>query len=189
MVRTVVKNFPNLSPQETKTFLTSPWHEERLFALLVLVRQYECGDAHVRQRIAGFYVRNRRYINNWDLVDVSADKILGAHCFENSSVILYKLAKSKNLWDRRIAILATFFFIRKGQYSQTLRIAGMLLKDKQDLIHKAVGWMLREMGKRSLSTEETFLKRYAKVMPRTMLRYAIERFPETKRQQYLDIKH
>ena len=185
MIRKVVADFSNLSLKETKIFLTSRWHEERLFALLVLVRQYERGDEQTKERIARFYLQNRRYINNWDLVDSSADKILGAHCFENSPAILYKLAKSKIIWDRRIAILGTLFFTRKGHYDQTLRIAGMLLNDKQDLIHKAVGWMLREVGKRSLVAEEKFLRQYASTMPRTMLRYAIEQFPKRKRSFYL----
>ena len=132
------------------------------------------------------YINNTRYINNWDLVDVTAEKIIGPHLENKNKSLLYKFAKSKSLWERRIAIISTFHYIKKGNPSETLKIAKMLLNDKEDLIHKAVGWMLREVGKRcGEKVEENFLKQHYQTMPRTMLRYAIERFPEKKRKMYL----
>ncbi len=168
--------------------LKSKIHEERMLALLMLVVRYEQGARVDQNRIVKFYLAYTRYINNWDLVDLSADKILGTYLQEKNRAALYKLAKSKNLWERRIAIVATFNFIKHNDFKDTLRIAEMLMSDTHDLIQKAVGWMLREVGKRSLTTEEQFLKRHAKIMPRTMLRYAIERFPEEKRLRYLNAR-
>jgi 3-methyladenine DNA glycosylase AlkD len=130
-------------------------------------------------------LKNTRHINNWDLIDLTAEKIVGDYLTDKSKEPLYKLAKSNSLWERRISIMATFHFIKQNNFVQTLIVAKMLLKDKEDLIHKAVGWMLREIGKRHLSTEEKFLNEHSQEMPRTMLRYAIERFPESKRQGYL----
>ncbi|NCS82717.1 MAG: DNA alkylation repair protein, partial [Ignavibacteria bacterium] len=132
-----------------------------------------------------FYLKNSERINNWDLVDLSADKIVGAFLIDKDKSLLFKLAKSSNLWERRIAMLSTYCFIKNGVFEVTLQIAELLLRDQQDLIHKAVGWMLREIGKRDLEPEEEFLKLHYKQMPRTMLRYAIEKFPEAKRQAYL----
>jgi 3-methyladenine DNA glycosylase AlkD len=165
--------------------LRSPWHEERLLALFVLVHQY--GRAEERRRIAifDFYVRHMPWINNWDLVDCSAGHIVGTHLRHRSRRYLRQLARSKVLWRRRIAIMATFDCIRQGEFDETLRLASVLLRDPHDLIHKAVGWMLREVGNRDRAVEERFLRRHARQMPRTMLRYAIEHFPQKLRQSYL----
>ena len=163
--------------------LQSPLHEIRLLALLVMLLQYKRGTDQTA--IYRAYLANTHRINNWDLVDVTAEHIIGAHLFERNRQPLYKLARSKSLWERRIAIIATFYFIRRNQFDDTLAIAGLLMNDKEDLMHKAVGWMLREVGKRDLKTEEDVLLPRYKQIPRTMLRYAIERFPETKRLAYL----
>jgi 3-methyladenine DNA glycosylase AlkD len=165
--------------------LQSPWHETRLLALVVLVAQYRRGDDKTRQAIYRLYLHRTDRINNWDLVDVSAGDIVGAHLWERDRRVLDRLARSKSLWERRIAIIATSYFIRRDEFDDTLRIAVLLVDDRHDLIHKAVGWMLREVGKRDQEAEERFLRRYASRMPRTMLRYAIERFPERLRKQYL----
>ena len=138
-----------------------------------------------QDKIYHLYLRNTRYINNWDLVDSSADKIVGAYLENKDRACLYKLAKSASLWERRIAIISTFHFIRNNQFDDTLNISRQLLNDEEDLIHKAVGWMLRETGKRDKAVETEFLKRYYQVMPRTMLRYAIEKFSKEERQRYL----
>ncbi len=160
-------------------------HEERLVALLMLVFKFSRGDDSDRERAFSFYLRNTRHVNNWDLVDLSAGKIVGEYLAGRDKSVLYELARSEDLWERRIAIIATSAFIRRGDYSHTLRIADVLLEDDHDLIHKAVGWMLREVGKRDSRVEEDFLRRRYKRMPRTMLRYAIERFPEPRRRKYL----
>jgi 3-methyladenine DNA glycosylase AlkD len=156
-----------------------------LLALVILSSQFEKGDAQTRKSICDLYLANTERVNNWDLVDLSAPHIVGAHLQNRSRRPLYRLAKSTSLWERRIAILATFHFIRENEFDDTLRIAELLLQDEEDLIHKAVGWMLRELGKRDLATEERFLDDHAAEMPRTMLRYAIERFPERKRRAYM----
>jgi 3-methyladenine DNA glycosylase AlkD len=160
-------------------------HELRFSALAILVLKYQKGDAKEKARVAKFYLKNLRGINNWDLVDLSAPQILGDYFLEKDKAVLYELAKSKNLWERRIAIVATFGFIKKGEYADTLKIAEMLLNDPHDLIHKAVGWMIREVGKRDKKVERRFLNRFAKKMPRTALRYAIERFSPQERARYL----
>jgi 3-methyladenine DNA glycosylase AlkD len=165
--------------------LKSPLHEERLLALLVYVDRYKKGSAEERDKIYVQYLANTRYVNNWDLVDLTAGYIVGEHLSERDKAALYILARSADLWERRISIIATSAFIKRGEFAHTLRIAGMLLDDKEDLIHKAVGWMLREVGKKDLKEEEKFLKVHYRNMPRTMLRYAIEKFPEAKRQRYL----
>ena len=169
--------------------LNSKIHEERLVALLILVEQYKKVDEANKNKIFDFYLKNTKRINNWDLVDLSAPKIVGRHLLDKDRSILYKFARSANLWERRIAILATFWFINKLQFSDALKIGEILIKDKHDLIHKAVGWMLREIGKRNQKVEEDFLKKFYKIMPRTMLRYAIERFSEDKRKFFLDKSH
>ncbi len=176
------------SPEEALKLLKSPVHEERLLALLLLVELYADGDDSVKKKIHTLYCNNTRYINNWDLVDLSAPQIVGRYLADKSRKTLYDFARSDDLWKKRIAIVSTFYFIRQNDFGDTLKISGMLIDDRHDLIHKAVGWMLREVGKRSLATEEAFLKRYYREMPRTMLRYAIERFPEAKRQKYLQGK-
>ena len=184
-VRKLAKQYRQLSLPETKRLLRSPIHEERLLALLLLVSAFGTADEDVQRRIYVAYLRSTRYINNWDLVDCSAEHIVGAFLRERSRAPLLRLARSASLWDRRIAILATFHFIKRSEFAPTLRIARRLLRDREDLIHKAVGWMLREVGKRDRATEETFLRQHYRQMPRTMLRYAIERFPERLRQRYL----
>jgi len=184
-IRKLAKEYQAIPLTEVTHILHSPIHEERLLALLILVRAFANGDKLFKEKIYHLYLDNTQYINNWDLVDLSAVYIVGAFLMAKSKKPLYALAKSNNLWERRIAIIATFYFIRDGEFTEAIKIARMLLSDKEDLIHKAVGWMLREMGKRHLATEEHFLKEHYKKMPRTMLRYAIERFPEAKRQRYL----
>jgi len=185
-LRKLVQECDGIPMTETATFLKSGIHEERLFALLVLVREFSKGDAAARRKIYNLYRENTRYINNWDLVDLSAPNIVGNYLLDKSRKPLYEFAKSRDLWKRRIAIMTTFCFIKQNDFNEALMISKMLLVDDHDLIHKAVGWMLREIGKRSLSVEEKFLKQHYKKMPRTMLRYAIERFPEAKRRRYLN---
>jgi 3-methyladenine DNA glycosylase AlkD len=185
-IRRVAREFQAAPLSEIKTLLASAIHEERLLSLLMLVHAFTKGDDAAKKKIYELYLKNTRYINNWDLVDLSAPNIVGAYLAGKSRKPLYTLAKSRDLWERRIAILSTFAFIKQNDHRDSLRIAAMLLNDDHDLIHKAIGWMLREVGKRDEAVEETFLKRYYKKMPRTMLRYAIERFPEGKRQRYLN---
>ncbi len=187
-LRTVAKKYSSLPLSLVKKLLQSEIHEYRLTALLILVDQYQESDDKNQKKIVDFYLAHTRYINNWDLVDLSADKILGGYLKRKNKSILYKLARSKNLWERRIATIATFYFIKNNQFEETLKISEILLSDKQDLIHKAVGWMLREVGKRDQKVLESFLQEHYKSMPRTMLRYAIERFDEKKRKFYLSSK-
>ena len=151
----------------------------------VLVYKFEKADIQQQKEIVDFYLRNIKAANNWDLIDCVADKILGKYLIDKDKIVLYKFAKSDNLWKKRIAIISTFEFIKNNRFEDTLKIAEILLNDSHDLIHKAVGWMLREIGKRGLGVEEKFLKKHYKSMPRTMLRYAIERFPDSKRRFYL----
>jgi 3-methyladenine DNA glycosylase AlkD len=184
-LRRLAKEFRALPTGDAAELLRSPVHEERLLALLILVGAYAKGDDMLRGRIFDFYLANTRFINNWDLVDSSAADIIGAHLLDADRCLLDRLARSELLWERRIAIIATFFFIRRGEFADTLRIAALLLHDRHDLIHKAVGWMLREVGKRDQEAEEAFLREHCRAMPRTMLRYATERFPEPLRQAYL----
>lgn len=184
--RTLVKKYNNLSLAEITELIKSPIHEKRLLALLLMVEYKKQADEKLAGQLYNLYLKNTRFINNWDLVDLSAEHIVGGYLKNKDRTPLLKLAKSKLLWERRIAILATFNFIKTGDPVWTLRIAELLLADEHDLIHKAVGWMLREVGKRcSRQAEEDFLKKYYKKMPRTMLRYAIERFPEKLRLKYL----
>ncbi len=175
-----------LSLNEIRQLLKSKIHEERFIALEALTFIYENSkDVKEQEKIYNFYLNNTSFINNWDLVDTSADHIIGSHLFDKDKSILYKLAKSKNLWERRIAIISTYHFIKNNHFKDTLKIAEILLKDKHDLIHKAVGWMLREAGKKDKSLLIKFLNKHYKSMPRTMLRYAIEKFPEKERKMYL----
>jgi len=186
VTRKVAKEFKNLPLPEIGCLLHSEIHEERLLALVILVGQFQKGDDATRKSIYDLYLANTRYINNWDLVDVSAPKIVGGYLETNRSrKPLHRLAKSASLWERRISILATGWFIWRDDFADTLRIAEKLLGDKEDLIHKAVGWMLREVGKRDVAVLDEFLGKHCRVMPRTMLRYAIERFPEEKRRKYM----
>jgi len=184
-LRKLVKEYQDITIKEVMQLLKSSIHEERLFALLILVSKYSKGNETLKKRIYELYLQNTKFINSWDLVDGSAQHIVGAFLMDKSKEPIYRLAKSNSLWERRIAILSTLHFIKHDNYSETLKISKILLTDEQDLIHKAVGWMLREIGKRHISTEEMFLKKYYKRMPRTMLRYAIEKFPESKRKKYL----
>ncbi len=185
VIRKVAKNFESLPAAEVECLLHSEVHEERLLALVILVTQVEKADKAARKRVYDLYLANTRNINNWDLVDLSAPQIIGGFLETRSRRPLYRLAKSASLWERRIGIVATHWFIRHGDFADTIRLAEKLLKDDQDLIHKAVGWMLREVGKRDEAVLEEFLGQQCQVMPRTMLRYAIERFPEKKRLGYL----
>ncbi|MCK5059654.1 MAG: DNA alkylation repair protein [Candidatus Pacebacteria bacterium] len=184
--RQVAKKFKGLPLADIKVLLKSSIHEHRLTALFILISQYEKGDGKTKSKIARFYLANRKRVNNWDLVDLSAPKILGAHLFNKDRKILHSLASSKKLWDRRIAILSTFYFIRQKDFKDALKISEILLKDKEDLIRKAVGWMLREVGKQSEKTLKEFLKKHASLIPRVTLRYAIEKFPEPKRKEYVN---
>ena len=184
-LRKLAKEYQAITIKEVMQLLMSTIHEERFFALLILVSKYSKGNETVKKKIYELYLQNTQFINSWDLVDGSAQHIVGAFLMDKGKKPLYLLAKSKNLWERRIAILSTFHFIKHDNYAETLKISKILLSDEQDLIHKAVGWMLREIGKRHITTEEIFLRKYYKKMPRIMLRYAIEKFPEPKRQKYL----
>lgn len=184
-IRKLVKAHPDTSLKDIQSLLHAAIHEERLLALLLMVQQYQRGDSALRQTLYKLYLSSTAFINNWDLVDASAEHIVGAWLDTRSRQPLYKLARSQSLWERRIAIMATFHFIKQGEFDETLIIAELLLNDQHDLIHKAVGWMLREIGKRNQEVEEGFIKRHYHAMPRTMLRYAIERFPEKRRQAYL----
>jgi 3-methyladenine DNA glycosylase AlkD len=184
-IRKLSKEYRALPFAEIVLLLQSPLHEARMLALFILVRAHARGDDSLQERIYHVYLQNTRFINNWDLVDTSAPHIAGAHLQYRSRSPLHELAVSDLLWERRISIMATFHYIKCGEFAETLRIAESLLGDPEDLIHKAVGWMLREVGKRDHRTEEAFLKSHYKTMPRTMLRYAIEKFPEKLRQRYL----
>lgn len=185
VLRKLAKEYLDLSLNEVKAVLGSRYHEQRLLALFIMVAQFSKGDQQKQKRIYELYLKSTASINNWDLVDSSAHHIVGPYLLERSKAPLYELARSDLLWERRIAIMATFHYIKNHIFNHTLEIAGMLLADKEDLIHKAVGWMLREIGKRHLPDEEAFLQKHYQAMPRTMLRYAIEKFPEPKRKRYL----
>jgi len=185
-IRKVVREFRDAPLADVTGLLRSVWHEDRLLALLILVGQFERGEDPLRKKVCSLYLKNTKYINNWDLVDLSAPKIVGPYLDGGSRALLYRLVRSKNLWERRIAILATFHFIRQNDFDDTLALSEKLLADDHDLVHKAVGWMLREVGKRDVVVLERFLKKHLRNMPRTALRYAIERFPEPKRKKYLN---
>ncbi len=188
-MRSLSKKYQNLTLNEIEELIHSKIHEERQCALFILVEKYKnkkTGEEEKRE-IKDFYLKNRFQINNWDLVDLSAHYILGEWLFNHNKEkkILYEMANSTNLWEKRISIITTYYFIRQNDFTDTLKISKILLNDKHDLIHKAVGWMLREVGNRKLQIEEEFLKKHYKKMPRTMLRYAIEKFEEEKRKKYL----
>jgi 3-methyladenine DNA glycosylase AlkD len=186
VLRKLCKDCRETTLAEALQLLRSSIHEERLLALFLLREAFANGSEGVKKQIYSFYLKHTRHINNWDLVDLSAPNILGKYLADKSRKPLYGLARSQDLWKRRISIVATLHFIRQNDFADTLKISGLLLQDEHDLIHKAVGWMLREVGKRDLRTEEQFLKQHYKKMPRTMLRYAIERFPEGRRKRYLN---
>lgn len=186
--RKVAGNFKNLSLGNLEKLLESKIHEHRMTALIILIGRYEKANEREKKEIFNFYLKNTRNVNNWDLVDISAPKIIGDYLMTRSKTILYKFAESGNLWKKRIAIISTYAFIRNNEFGDTLKISKILLNDKHDLIHKAVGWMLREVGKRNQEAEEKFLKRHYLKMSKTMLRYAIEKFSESKRKFYLSKK-
>jgi len=183
--RLAKKYFKEISLEETNNLLRSGISDYQFTALVILIHKYNYGNENEKKEIINSYLTNTKYVNNWDLVDISAYHLLGNHLLEKDKSILYNLANSENLWEKRISIISTFAFIRNNQFKDTLKISEILLNDSHDLIHKAVGWMLREVGKKDLQTEEEFLKKYYKKMPRTMLRYAIEKFPEEKRKFYM----
>lgn len=186
VVRKQARQFRNLSLPETTKLLKSRQHEERQCALFILVRKFEKGSESDRHIIYRLYLSHTKFINNWDLVDGTAHQIVGGYLLDRDRKPLYQLVKSKNLWERRISIIACYHFIKLGQFSDALSLSDALIGDSEDLIHKAVGWMLREVGNRHLAVEEQFLKSRYNTMPRTMLRYAIEKFPEAKRKRYLN---
>jgi 3-methyladenine DNA glycosylase AlkD len=190
--RKLVKEFWNkVTLNEMATLLKSKFHEERLVALLILVKKFEkTNQENEKRKIFELYLRSCRGINSWDLVDLSAPRIVGQFLIDKNRKereILYEFANSDNLWKKRISVLGTFWFIKENQFEDALRIAEILVerKEKHDLIHKAVGWMLREIGKKNLAVEEKFLKKYCRDMPRTMLRYAIEKFDGDERRKWL----
>ena len=183
--RALAKKYVNLSITDVEKLLSNKIHEYRLTGFFILTYKFEKADEKEKEKIVDFYLRNKHCANNWDLIDCVADKILGRYLFDKKKDVIYELAKSSSLWDRRIAIISTFYFIKNNKFDDTLRISEILLDDKHDLIHKAVGWMLREVGKKDQNIEEEFLLKYYKIMPRTMLRYAIEKFDSEKRQFYL----
>ncbi|RJP36076.1 MAG: DNA alkylation repair protein [Desulfobacteraceae bacterium] len=184
-LRRLTRAFGDVPMPVLPLLLASPFHEERMLALLLMIRGFESGDERARKRIYRFYLSNTRHINNWDLVDASAPQIVGAYLHDREKTPLYELARSSMLWERRISMVAAFHDIRRHHFDDALAISALLLADKEDLIHKAAGWMLREIGKREVSVLERFLIRHYRDMPRTMLRYAIEKFPEEKRMAYL----
>jgi 3-methyladenine DNA glycosylase AlkD len=186
--RSVAKKYLNLSFPNLAKLLSSEIHEERVVALMILSKRFDKVDVLGKKEIYDFYLKNLDGVNNWDLVDGSASNIIGKYLFESkaSREFLFDFARSGNLWKRRIAMMSTFFYIKQNDFKDALKIAEILLNDKHDLIHKAVGWMLREVGNRDMVAEEKFLKIHYKNMPRTMLRYAIEKFPEEKRLKYLN---
>ena len=178
----IAKKYQNITSNELQELINNKIHEYRVCALRILVSQYQKSK---NPKIINFYLKNTKNINNWDLVDLSAPKILGDYLLNKERTTLYQLAKSNNLWENRIAILSTYTFIKNNQFEDTLSISKILLNHKHDLIHKAVGWMLREIGKKDLQILERFLKQHHKQMPRTMLRYSIEKFSKAKRKVYL----
>lgn len=183
--REVAKKYLDLSLADIQELLASDIHEYRLVAIIILTNNYKLADQKIKKTIFNFYLKNYQRINNWDLVDLSAPNIVGSYLLDKPRDILYQLAKSNSLWKKRIAIVATYTFIRNNDFVDTYKIAKILLTDDHDLIHKAVGWMLRETGKRDQKSLEKFLQQHNGQMPRTMLRYAIERFEEEKRKSYL----
>lgn len=184
--RAVAKKYwREITLNELQKLILSEYHEYRLLGFIMLTLKYPRADKNEQKKIYSFYLKNAKRANNWDLVDLSAPNIVGAQLLNGDKKILYQLARSKNLWERRISILATFAFIRAGRFKDSLKIAGMLISDKHDLIHKAAGWMLREIGKKDTGVLKTFLAAHYTKMPRTMLRYAIEKFPESARKHYL----
>jgi 3-methyladenine DNA glycosylase AlkD len=183
--RKIAKKYRTLDLDEVNSLLNSEKHEHRLVALLIMVDQFSNSDEDKRRKIVSLYLDNTKFVNNWDLVDLSAHKILGEYYWDKPKDLLYRLAESDSLWERRISVISTFAYIRRGSFDESLKMAEKLVNDDHDLIHKAVGWMLREVGKRDQAKEEEFLMKHYKTMPRTMLRYAIEKFDADKRKFYM----
>ena len=190
--REIAKKFRDLNLTDLQKLITSKFHEARLISVFILVSQYKKAKGEEKKKLVDFYLKNKDYMNNWDLVDSSAHLITGDYLLKGfpgyDTKILFTLTKSDSVWDRRIAVLSSLAFIRKGQFEITLKLVQLLMNDKHDLMHKAVGWMLKEIGKRDESVLEGFLDEYAAVMPRTMLRYCIEKLPEKRRKYYLSAK-
>lgn len=184
-LRSIAKDFSALSIAEIQSLLASKINEERLLALIILVAQYQKSDTQLQETIYQFYIQNLKYVNNWNLVDASAHLIIGAHLQDKNKNLLLTFAKSEIMWERRIAIVSTWALIRKNDLKWTFKISSILLNDNHDLIHKAVGWMLREAGKRDITQLKAYLDQYAKQMPRTMLRYSIEKLSASERKKYL----
>lgn len=184
-IRQLARQFRQLDLKGSESLLQSPYNEERLLALLILVGHYRCGDVGIKNMAHRIYLKNRQRVNNWNLVDASAPHLVGSHLLQQDRSLLYELAKSRSLWDRRIAMLATFAFIRANDFADALKLTELFMTDEHDLMHKACGWMLREVGKRDQAVLESFLRRHHRVMPRTMLRYAIERFDSARRKAFL----
>ena len=185
VLRKLAKKYQGIKTLEAFKMINSKYHEERLLAVLILIEHFKNGNEKKQKFIFETYLKSTKFINNWDIVDISAGNIVGAFLLERDRNVLYDLAKSRNIWERRVSIISTFYFIKKNEFQDTLKIAGILIRDKEDLIQKAVGWMLREVGKKVIEIEEKFLEAHYLKMPRTMLRYAIERFPESRRKMYL----
>jgi 3-methyladenine DNA glycosylase AlkD len=186
--RIVAKKFEDVSLSEIKKLLDSKIHEHRLTAILILTTKFKKGTDSKKKEIYNFYIKNIKCINNWDLVDASASYIAGTYLYDKNRTILYRLVKSKNMWERRIAIVATMYFISKGDFKDTIEISKLLISDKEDLLHKAVGWMLREVGKMDRGALVDFLNEYASKLPRTALRYSIEHFKESDRKKFMKMK-
>jgi 3-methyladenine DNA glycosylase AlkD len=184
-MRRVARQFRELAMHDVRKLMLSRVHEERSLAHAILRWKFEKGSEQEREKIFNFYIRHRNSIHSWDGVDDSAPYIVGAYLLERDKSLLYQLARSPRIWDRRIAVVATLWFLRHGHIHDTLNLAEMLLEDEEDLIHKACGWALREVGKKDQAALKRFLRQHCRTMPRTMLRYAIERFEETERQKYL----
>lgn len=189
VIRKLAKKYSYLSLSNILSLLKSKFHEQRLLAIIMLVNLYKVADKKTQKEIFSLYINNTRYINNWDLVDISAASIVGAYLNDKSKKLLYDFSDSEDIWQRRIAIISTYHFIRNNDFTDSLKLSERLLNDPHDLIHKAVGWMLREIGKKNQSIEAAFLDKYASRMPRTMLRYALERFPADSRKSYMAMKH
>mgnify|MGYP005841772973 CR=1 FL=1 len=185
LTRSICKKYSNLSIEQIEILLHSKIHEFRLAALLICVAQAKKADEQKQNELYKFYLKNTLWINNWDLVDLSAEHIIGKYLFDKDKSVLFDLAKSKKLWERRISILSSFYFIKQNEFEVSLELIELLLEDKHDLIHKACGWMLREIGKRNFEVLFSFLKSHYRIMPRTMLRYSIEKFPKDLRQKFL----
>ncbi len=183
--RKIAIKFKNIGLDDAEKLLFNKYHEFRLAALLILVQKFKEANEKTRKEIVDFYLKNTKYINNWDLVDLSAHKILGQYLIDKDRSILYKLSKSKDIWERRISVISTFNFIKNNQFEDIINISEILLKDEHDLMHKAVGWGLREMGKKDNKQLINFLNKHYKKMPRTMLRYSIEKLPVQQRLFYL----